>query len=72
MMESSKTSSQPECTPPSWSLPELEPPFTSQTMCSDFAEVETMIANLRAEFPELDLELESLQLPPFQAVLVRL
>ena len=71
-MESSRTSSLPECAPPSWSLPELAPPPTSQTLCSDFAEVETMIANLRAEFPELDLELESMQLPPFQAVLIRL
>ena len=71
-MESSKTLSQLERAPPSWSLSELAPPPTSQTLCSDFAEVEAMIANLRADFPELDMELESMQLPPFQAVLVSL
>ena len=68
-MESLRTSSQPECAQPSWSQPELAPPPTSQTLCSDFAEVEAMIAILRAEFPELDRELEAMQLPPFQAVL---
>ena len=65
-MESLRTSSQPECAQPSWSQPELAPPPTSQTLCSDFAEVEAMIANLRAEFPELDRELEAMQ---HQAVL---
>ena len=59
-MESSKTWSQPECAHPSWSLLELAPPPTSQTRCSDFAEVEAMIANLRADFPELDRELASI------------
>ena len=59
-MESLRTSSQPE----------FASPPTSQTLCSDFAEVEAMIANLRAEFPGLDRELEAMQLPPFQAVLV--
>ena len=71
-MESLKSSSQLERTPPSWSTSELAPPLTSQTLCSDFAEVEAMIANLRADFPELERELESMQLPPFQALLVRL
>ena len=71
-MESSKISSQLERVPPNWSPSERAPPPTSQTLCSDFAEVEAMIANLRADFPALDIELESMQLPPFQAVLDKL
>ena len=58
-MESSKISSQLERAPPSWSPSKLAPIPTSQTLCSEFAEVEAMIANLRADFPELDRELDS-------------
>ena len=71
-MESYKILSQLERAPPSWSLSELAPPPPSQTLRSNFADMEAMIANLRADFPELDRELESMQLPPFQAVFVSL
>ena len=71
-MESLTTSSQVERAPLSWSLSELAPPPTSQPLCSVFADMEAMIANLSAVFPELDRELESMQPPPFQAVLVSL
>ena len=64
-MESLRTSSQPECAQPSWSPQELAPPPTSQTLCSDFVEVEAMIESLRADYPELDRELEAMELPPF-------